>query len=226
VATTALKSQSTKAPASPELIGARVGRVLEKTKMGKYIAWKVTSPGVLAWQLDHEQVNADQALDGCYVIKTTVAAADMSKERVVATYKGLSKVEQAFRNLKTVSLELRPIYHRKDERIEAHALLCMLAYYLQWHMVQRLEPLLSEQKQAIASKEQRREDRKWTHTHIIEALKALRSEEMSYDGVKFTKHSEPTAEQARLLALLRQRSPKEALPKTQAKAPVATNMKS
>ena len=209
VATTALRSQSTKAPASAELIGARVNKVLEQTKMGKYVEWKVAGPGVLDWKFDEEQISADRALDGCYVIKTTVSKVAMDKEQVVARYKGLSKVEQAFRNLKTVSLELRPIRHRKDERIEAHVFLCMLAYYLQWHMVKRLEPLLSEQREAIANKKMAIEDRKWTLSHVIEVLKSIRSEELIYEGVRFTKETEPTAEQARLLMLLRTRSPKE-----------------
>lgn len=211
IAATALKSQRSKAPASDALIGARVGKVLEKTKMAKYITWKVVSAGVLEWSLDKEQVKADQALDGCYVIKTTVSAAQMDKEHVVASYKGLSKVEQAFRNLKTVSLELRPIHHRKDERIEAHAFVCMLAYYLQWHMVQKLEPLLREQREAIANKTMRREDRKWTLAHVIEVLKALRTQEVEYAGTKFQTQTEPTAEQARVLKLLRQGSAKQAV---------------
>ena len=85
----------------------------------------------------------------------------------------------------------------------------MLAYYLQWHMVKRLEPLLSEQREAIANKKMAIEDRKWTLSHVIEVLKSIRSEELIYEGVRFTKETEPTAEQARLLMLLRTRSPKE-----------------
>ena len=213
VTKTALRSQSTKAPVSSELIGARVSKVLEKTKMGKYVEWKVASPGVLEWNFDEEKIKADQALDGCYVVKTTVSKEAMSKDQVVASYKGLSKVEQAFRNMKTVSLELRPIRHRKDERIEAHVFVCMLAYYLQWHMVQRLEPLLSEQREAIKGKQMRKEDRKWTLAHVVEVLKSLRAEELTYEGVPFTKTTEPTAEQARLLGLLQKKSTKEPVTK-------------
>lgn len=229
VAKTALRSQTTKAPASTELIGARVNKVLEKTKMGKYVKWKVASPGVLEWSFDEEQIKADKALDGCYVVKSTVSKEAMSKDQVVASYKGLSKVEQAFRNMKTVSLELRPIRHRKDERIEAHVFVCMLAYYLQWHMVQRLEPLLAEQREAIKSKEMPREERKWTQAQVIEVLKSLRTMELTYEGVPFTKTTEPTEDQARLLALLKERSPKEApasgapaARKTKAPAPSTT----
>ena len=209
VAATALKSQGTKAPASAELIGARVNKVLEQTKMGKYVEWKVVSPGLLEWKFDEEQIKADQALDGCYVIKTTVSKDAMTKEQVVKSYKGLSVVEQAWRNMKTVRLELRPIRHRTDERIEAHVFLCMLAYYLQWHMVQRLEPLLGEQREAIATKEIAREERKWTLSHILEVLKAIRLEELSYEGIRYTKKTDPTENQARLLGQLRTKSSKE-----------------
>ena len=185
--------------------------------MGKYIDWKVADPGVLEWTFDDAQIKQDQALDGCYVVKTTVSKDAMNKDQVVASYKGLSKVEQAFRNMKTVSLELRPIRHRKDERIEAHVFVCMLAYYLQWHMVQRLEPLLSEQREAIKTKNMAREDRKWTLTHVVEVLKTLRAEELTYEGVPFIKQTEPSTEQARLLSLMQKRSPKE--PPATIKAP-------
>ncbi len=110
----------------PSVFARRFSRRLGE-RTGKYIEWKVSAPGVLEWQIDHDCVAADQALDGCcYVIRTTVSAASMRIGQVVASYKGLSKVNQAFRNLKTVSLELRPIHHRRDECIEAHAFLCIL----------------------------------------------------------------------------------------------------
>jgi len=79
-------------------------------------------------------------LDGCYVIKTNASKA-MNKENVVGAYQGLQKVEQAFKNMKTVLLELRPIHHKTDERITAHIFIVMLAYYLQWHFMQRVAPL-------------------------------------------------------------------------------------
>ena len=76
----------------------------------------------------------------------------MTKDQAVASYKGLSQVEQAFRNLKTVSLEMRPMYHKTDDRIRAHVFLCMLAYYLQWHLTERLAPLLDEQRDELDEK--------------------------------------------------------------------------
>jgi transposase len=86
------------------------------------------------WDIDEESVAAAQALDGCYVIKTTVSAEAMDKDQVVSRYKSLTRVEQAFRNMKTFSLEMRPIHHKTDQRIRAHVFLGMLAYYLQWHL--------------------------------------------------------------------------------------------
>lgn len=202
IAAAALKSANTKTPASPEIIGARVGKILEKTRMGKYVTWKVLPGSVLEWRLDDRQIAADAALDGCYVIKTTVSATVMDKEQVVARYKSLSQVEQAFRNLKTVCLEMRPMYHKTDERIRAHVFLCMLAYYLQWHMLERLAPLLDGQGRQLEEKTMAPAGRRWTLHNIIETLKARRRETVSLAGVSFPRITEPTADQARLLELL------------------------
>ena len=202
IAATALKSAASKKPASPEFIGARVGKILGKTKMGKYVTWRVLPGGVLEWHLDDGQIAADTALDGCYVIKATVSATVMNKEQVVARYKSLSQVEQAFRNLKTVSLEMRPMFHKTDARIRAHVFLCMLAYYLQWHMIERLAPLLDEQRRQLDEGEIIPAARRWTLQNIIETLKARRSETASLAGVSFEHITDPTADQARLLDLL------------------------
>ena len=81
-------------------------------------------------------------MDGLYVIRTSVPAETLSAERTVAAYKDLSQVEWAFRSLKSVDLKVRPIYHWKDDRIRAHVFLCMLAYYVEWHMRGKLAELL------------------------------------------------------------------------------------
>ncbi|MCX6875903.1 MAG: hypothetical protein NTW21_19145 [Verrucomicrobia bacterium] len=104
IAATALNSRQTKKPASDELIGARVGTLLAKTRMGKYIIWKMQPGGILDWRLDESKIAADQALDGCHVINTTVDAGAMTKEQAVARYKSLGRVEQAFRNLKLMHM--------------------------------------------------------------------------------------------------------------------------
>ena len=191
---------------TPERIGAQVGKLLARTKMGKFFTWQVTD-GRLVWQCDSEAVAAAAALDGCYVIKTTVSAEAMDKDRVVACYKGLSKVEQAFRNLKTVCLEIRPVHHKSDERIRAHVFLCMLAYYLLWHFLERLEPLFAEQREALEEKRLRPQDRALTLEGVMESLKGLRRNRVRVAGAEFDQVSEPTAMQRRLLDLLRVKLP-------------------
>ena len=122
-----------KRPVDAEKIGARVGRLLAKTRMGKFVVWSVES-GHLEWRFDEEKIAAEKCFDGCYIICGNVPAERMSKRELVASYKSLALVEDAFRNLKTVQLEIRPVYHKTDDRIRAHVFLCVLAYYLQWHM--------------------------------------------------------------------------------------------
>jgi hypothetical protein len=111
----------------------------------------------------------------------------------VARYKSLTQVEQAFRNLKTVSLEMRPVYHKKDDRIRAHVFLCMLSYYLLWHAKQRLRVLLDGDPGPDG----------WTLELVWETLKALRVQRVSVSGAEFDQLTEPTAEQTRLLEFLR-----------------------
>ena len=158
--------------------------------------------GILDWRFDDGKIAADQALDGCYVIKTTVGAEVMTKEEAVAAYKGLSQVEQAFRNLKTVSLEMRPMFHKTDDRIRSHVFLCMLAYYLQWHLTERLAPLLDWQRDELEAGAMEPKERRWTLANILEILKAQRRETVSFCGATFLHITEPNADQARLLQLL------------------------
>lgn len=202
IAATALKSQQSKHPASDELIGARVGKSLAKTRMGKYVGWQMQPGGILEYHFDEEKIAADKALDGCHVIKTTVAAAAMTKDQAVASYKGLGRVEQAFRNLKTVSLEMRPMYHKTDDRIRSHVFLCMLAYYLQWHLTERLAPLLDEQRDKLEDGSMEPKERRWTLSNVLEILSAQRRETVSLGGTTFLQITEPDADQARLLELI------------------------
>jgi transposase len=158
------------------------------------------------WDIDEESVAAAQALDGCYVIKTTVSAEAMDKDQVVSRYKSLTRVEQAFRNMKTVSLEMRPIHHKTDQRIRAHVFLCMLAYYLQWHLTQRLTqrlaPLFEQQAAALARKAIQPKDRALTLAGILETLKSQRRNQVSVGGASFGKVTGPTPEIRSILDLL------------------------
>ena len=189
-----------------EALGAQVGKLLVKTKMGKFVTWNVAE-GRLQWSLDEIAVAAAKALDGCYVIKTTVSA-EMSKDQVVMRYKSLAGVEQAFRNMKSVSLEMRPIHHKKDERIRAHVFLCMLAYYLLWHFLERLEPLFAKQDAEIKGNKQRSKEREWTVQSVLETLKNVRRNEVRVGGAEFRQITELNADQQELLRLLRIQWPK------------------
>ncbi len=122
-------------------IGLRVGRVLNKYKVGKHFALEITERDFKFHLLD-EQIAAEAALDGIYVIRTSVAKKQMSAADAVRNYKALANVERAFRALKTVDLKVRPIHHRLEPRVRAHIFLCMLAYYVEWHLLETWRPLL------------------------------------------------------------------------------------
>ena len=122
-------------------IGLRVGRDLRNTKMQKHFELTIKDVAFSYRRLD-EHIAAEAALDGLYVVRTSLPAETLSAEQTVAAYKDLSQVEWAFRSMKSVDLKVRPIYHWKDDRIRAHVFLCMLAYYLEWHMRGKLAELL------------------------------------------------------------------------------------
>ena len=127
--------------AGKEQIGLRVGKVVNRYKVGKHFKLRITDEG-FEYERDARKIAAEAALDGIYVIRTSVPAGRLSAEDSVRTYKGLSAVERAFRSLKTVDLKVRPFFHRLEERVRGHVFLCMLAYYLEWHMRRSLAPLL------------------------------------------------------------------------------------
>ena len=122
-------------------IGIAVGAVLNKHKMAKHFD-VVISNTTLAWSRKEHAIAAEAALDGFYVIRTNLPDAVCSTEQIVLAYKGLSQVERAFRSLKTTDLDIRPIHHRRARRVRGHVLLCMLAYYVTWHMQRALAPML------------------------------------------------------------------------------------
>jgi transposase len=122
-------------------IGVRAGKILNRYKMGKHFELRIEEES-FHYRRKEANIEREQSLDGIYVIRTSVKADALSGEQVVASYKSLSGVERAFRSLKTVDLHVRPIHHRLPDRVRAHILLCMLAYYVEWHMRQLLAPLL------------------------------------------------------------------------------------
>jgi len=124
-------------------IGLRVGKVLNRYKVGKHFKLEITEEA-FSYQRVTEKIVAEAALDGVYVIRTRVPADTLNAEETVRRYKDLSAVEQAFRSLKMIDIRVRPIYHRLPDRVRGHILLCMLAYYVVWHMRRALAPMLFE----------------------------------------------------------------------------------
>jgi hypothetical protein len=124
-----------------DTIGVRVGKVIGKYKVGKHFDLDIQD-AAFAFSVNDARVAAEAALDGVYVIRTSAAEADMSAEAAVLNYKRLSEVERAFRTLKGVDLQVRPIRHRLESRVKAHIFLSMLTYYVQWHLAEAWKPLL------------------------------------------------------------------------------------
>jgi len=137
-----------------DAIGVRVGKVVDKYKMSKHFVLHITDDS-FRYEIDQEAVDAEAALDGLYVVRGSVSAQTMDADQLVRSYKLLSNVEHAFRCLKSVELMVRPIRHRLEERVKAHLFLCMLAYYVQWHMAEAWRPLLfaDEDQQSKASRD-------------------------------------------------------------------------
>ena len=134
-----------------QYIGLRVGKVLNRYKMGKHFQIHIEEDS-FSYQRKQTNIEKEESLDGIYVIRTNVPADVFSSEQAVRNYKSLSGVERAFRSLKTVDLHVRPIHHREPDRVRAHIFLCTLAYYVEWHMRQDLAPLLfdDDDKAAVA----------------------------------------------------------------------------
>ena len=136
-------------------IGLAVGRVLGRYKMGKHFRLFIEDEGFRC-ERKQDNIQREAALDGIYVIRTSVPAGTLSSEKVVERYKGLSDVERAFRSLKSVDLKVRPIYHHLADRVRAHVFLCMLAYYVEWHMRRALAPLLFDDEDPEAAEAARK----------------------------------------------------------------------
>ena len=121
-------------------IGVEVGKVISTYKTGKHFAVTITDT-TLAVERRQDQIDAEAALDGFYVLRTPVPAGELDAPAVVAAYKNLKYVERDFRHIKSDDLDLRPVFHRLEERVRAHVLICMLACYLTWHLRRAWAPL-------------------------------------------------------------------------------------
>ena len=134
-------ARRTRKPMPKEQIALKVGKVIDRFKMAKHLKLTIEE-GRFAWRRDEESIAAEQALDGIYVIRTSEPADRLSAENAVRGYKSLSHVERAFRTLKGLDLRVRPIHHRTEDHVRAHIFLCLLAYYVEWHMRKALAALL------------------------------------------------------------------------------------
>ena len=121
-------------------IGIEVGKVISRHKTGKHFTVTITDTSLTVTR-KQDQIDAEAALDGFYVLRTPVPAAELGAAAVVTAYKNLKYVERDFRHIKSDDLDLRPVFHRLEERVKAHVLICMLACYLTWHLRQAWAPL-------------------------------------------------------------------------------------
>ncbi len=131
-------------------IALRVGKVIGKYKMAKHFVLDIKDDS-FGYRRDAESIAREAALDGLYVVRTSLPAAELDAQGTVRAYKRLSAVERAFRSLKTVDLKVRPVFHYTAGRVRAHILLCMLAYYVEWHMRGWLKPLLFDDEEPHAA---------------------------------------------------------------------------
>ena len=122
-------------------IALRVGKVIGQYKMAKHFDLEITEES-FGYRRKPETIAREAALDGLYIVRTSLPESELNAPGTVSAYKSLSQVERAFRSFKTVDLKVRPIFHYTPDRVRAHVLLCMLAYYVEWHMRQALAPLL------------------------------------------------------------------------------------
>lgn len=188
------KIAALKRPSDDATTGIRVGKIINKYNVGKLLLVEIND-GKVTWKRNETKIKEAEALDGLYVIYTDVKEEEMNITEVVQTYRKLIGVEQAFRNLKTAQLEIRPIYHKTDDRIKCHIFLCMLAYYLMWHAKQRLAPLFET--------DQEGQNKKYTFEHIIERLKSIRKETVEIEGIATKVITECDEEQQIILNYLK-----------------------
>jgi transposase len=144
----------TKKPLGKAEIGFKAGRVLGRFKMGKHFALTIDD-GLFVWARREASIRREADLDGIYVVRTSEPPDRLSAPDAVRTYKSLLLVERAFRCLKGVDLLVRPIFHRTENHVRAHILLCMLAYYVEWHMRQAWAPLLLQEEQIDRQRQER-----------------------------------------------------------------------
>ena len=143
-----------KKPLKEAEIALKVGKVLGRYKMGKHFLYTI-GEGKFQWSRREQTIEQEAKLDGIYVIRTSESVERLSAADTVRSYKSLAQVERAFRTLKGMDLRIRPIHHRTEDHVRAHIFLCMLAFYVEWHMRQALAPLLFEDEELAQNRTRR-----------------------------------------------------------------------
>lgn len=208
-------------------IGLAVGPALGRYRVKKHFALQITDT-TFTYERKTEQIETEAALDGIYVLRTSVTEGELKADEVVRSYKSLEQVERAFRTFKGPELQIRPIHHRLEDRVRAHVLLCMLAYYLTWHLRAAWAPLLFTDEQppvqedpvAKASRSPRAlrkaKTKQTADGHQCHSYKGLLSElatltrntiRLAGASATFHKLAEPTALQAHALQLINETPP-------------------
>jgi hypothetical protein len=204
----------------PDKIGIRIGKVIGKHKVGKHLITEVTGT-TFTWRRDQQKIAAEAALDGIYVIRTSVTEGTLDSAAVVSAYKDLKYVERDFRITKADDLDLRPIYHYLAERVRSHVLICMLACYLTWHLRAALAELTftdqhipdpadpvaparrsaqAKAKDATKHNSDKLPVRKYRN--LLEHLSTLDRQTIVFAGQRIEKLTTPTLVQARAFELL------------------------
>lgn len=141
-------------PLSKDEIGVKAGKVVNRYKVAKHYSLTIED-GRFEWRRKDASITAEAALDGFYVVRTSETARDLARDDVVRSYKLLGQVEQGFRTLKGLDIRVRPIFHRVEDRVRAHIFLCMLAYYVEWHLRRAWAPLLFDDETLAQDRRQR-----------------------------------------------------------------------
>jgi hypothetical protein len=219
-------ARRTKTPLGKAEIGKKVGAIMNRFKMAKHFVFTIED-GYFAFMRNTESIAREEALDGIYVIRTSEGTERLSAEDAVRSYKQLAQVERVFKTFKGIELLVRPIWHHTEDHVRAHLFLCMLAYYVEWHMRKALCPLLFDDETLTEGRKTRHPvkpakasvsaQKKKTHKETLDGLPVhsfntlmaalgtrCRNRFRMGSGISFTRLTEPTplqAEAFRLLAL-------------------------
>jgi len=147
-------ARRTQTPLKKDEIGKKVGKVINRYKVGKHFTMTI-GEGTFSYERNEDKVRQEAALDGIYVIRTSEPTERLSSEDTVRSYKNLTQVERAFRSLKGIDLLVRPIWHHTEDHVRAHLFLCLLAYYVEWHMRKVLAPLLFDDEELDENRKRR-----------------------------------------------------------------------